>query len=77
MAMVVEGSGYIESGRVVVLHPGYSGLENMADFPELGALVHVLIEPLLTHRQMELLDEKRELGVEGSEKRKYPLKELD
>jgi D-hexose-6-phosphate mutarotase len=77
MAMVVKRRGYIEAGRVVVLHPGYPRLENMADFPELGALVHVLIEPLLTHRQMELLDEKGELGVEGSEKRKHPLKELD
>jgi hypothetical protein len=73
MAMAVEGRGYIEAGRVVVLHPGYTRLEDMADFPELGALVHVLIQPLLTHRQMELLDEEGELGVEGSEKRKYPL----
>ena len=49
----------------------------MAGFPELGALVHVLVEPLVTNGEVELLDEKGQLGVEGSEQRECPLEELD
>lgn len=49
----------------------------MTSFPEFRALVHVLVEPLVADGQMEFLDEKGELGMEGSEEGKYPLKKLN
>lgn len=77
MAMAVERGSEVEAGGVVILHSGDSGLEDMAGLPELGALVHVLIEPLVADGKVELLDEESQLGVEGSKERESSLEELD
>lgn len=77
MAMAVERGSYVETGRVEILHARNPRLEDMTGFPKLGALVHVLVEPLIPNWQMELLNKKSQLGMEGSEKRKCPLKELN
>ena len=73
----VEGGGDVEAGGVVTFDAGNAGLEDVACLPELGALVHVLVQPLVPERQVELLDEERELRVERSEERERPLQELD
>lgn len=49
----------------------------MGGFPELGGLVHVLVEPLVAEGELELVDEKGELGVEGAEEGHHLLEELD
>lgn len=77
MVMRVEGGGDVEARRVVILHGRDGRLEDMAGFPKLGAFVHVLVKPLVPNRQMELLDEKGQLGMKRSKKGKSPLKELD
>lgn len=77
MAVAVEGGSEVEAGGVVILHAGDAGLEDMAGLPELGALVHVLVEPLVADGEVELLDEQSQLGVERSEERESSLQELD
>lgn len=49
----------------------------MGGFPELGGLVHVLVEPLVAEGEVELVDEEGELGVEGTEEGEDLLEELE
>nr|GMD78030.1 hypothetical protein BHM03_00046835 [Ipomoea batatas] len=77
MVMRIEGRSEIKASRIVILHPRNPRLEDMADFPKLGALIHVLIKPLLPHRQVELLNKKNEVRVKGSQEGQSPLQELD
>ena len=49
----------------------------MRGLPELGGLVHVLVEPLVAEGEVELVDEEGELGVEGTEEGEDLLEELE
>lgn len=72
-----KSGGDIKASAVISLHGRGTGLDDIAGFPEPGALVHVLIEPLLTHGKPELLDEGGELGVEGPEGGEDGMEELE
>lgn len=73
----VKGGSDVEASGVVPFKGGNARLEEVTRVPEVGAVVHVLVEPLVTHREVELLDQKDELCVEGSEEGECPLEELD
>lgn len=77
MRMRIHGVCDVEAGGVVIFDSRNAGFDDMAGFPELGAFIHVLVEPLVADGKMKLLDEKSELRVEGSEKRENRLEELD
>lgn len=77
MEVIIEERSQVEAGGVVTLHSQGARLEDMASLPQPGALVHVLVQPLVSHWQVELLDEKGEVGVEGSEEGEGPLEELN
>ena len=62
--MTIEGGSDVEADRVIILHAGDAGLEDMAYLPELGAFIHVLIKPLFAHGQVKFLDKKSQLGME-------------
>lgn len=66
MAVRVEGGGDVNGGGVVGIDAGNARLDDVASFPEFGAFVHVLVEPLVTEGKVEFLNEKGQLGVEGS-----------
>lgn len=57
-AVGVEGGGDVEAGGEVGFHAGDAGFDDVAGFPELGALVHVLVEPFLPQGEVELLHEE-------------------
>lgn len=76
-AVPVEGEHHVGADGAVILHAGDAELDDMADLPEAGALVHVLVEPLVSDGEVELLDQVRQLGVEGPEERDDPLEELE
>lgn len=75
--MSFEDGDHVGSGGAVALHAGDAELEDMARVPHAGALVHVLVEPLFTGRQMELLDQAHELRVDGPKQRDAALQERD
>lgn len=75
--MSVERGSDIEAGGVIIFDARDAGFEDMTYFPELGTLIHVLIKPLFTHRQVKFLDKKSQLGMERSQERKDSLEELD
>lgn len=75
--MQVEGGDDVEGGGVEGLQGGDAGLEEVAGVPELGTLVHVLVEPLVADGKVELLHEEGEAGVERPEQGQRPLQELD
>lgn len=52
----VKRGSDVESCRVVTFDARNARLENMASFPELGGLIHVLVEPLVADGEVELLD---------------------
>lgn len=58
MAVRVKGGSDVKSGGVIIFHGGHAGFDDVAGLPELGALIHVLIKPLLTHRQLKFLDKE-------------------
>ena len=51
--VVVEGGGDAEAVGVVILHSRNALLQHEADFPKLGALVHVFIQPSLTYWEVK------------------------
>jgi hypothetical protein len=62
VAEPVVQRGVDASGRGAVgVEGGGAGLDDLADLPEAGGLVHVLVEPALTRRQVEALHEVDEL----------------
>ena len=66
VAMGVEGGGDVEGGGVVAIHGRNAGLDEVAGVPEFGAFVHVLVQPLVAHWELEFLDQEGQLGVERS-----------
>lgn len=48
----------------------------MASLPKPGALIHVLIQPFITDREVEVLDQDGELRMGGAEEGEEPLQEL-
>lgn len=76
MAMAIERGSNVEACRVVVLHAWYASFKDLADFPKLGTLIHVLIKPFFTNRQVEFLNQKGQLTVGGSQKGQDSLEEL-
>lgn len=73
----VEGGEKVEALWVERFEVGDGGLKEVGGFPELGGLVHVLVEPLVAEGEVELVDEEGELGVEGTEEGEDLLEELE
>lgn len=74
--MAVEGGREVRPGEVVVLDARDAGLDDMAGVPQPGALVHVLVQPLIADGEVEGLDQDGELAVGGAEEGDDPLQEL-
>lgn len=66
VVVAVERGGDGNRGGAEAFHGGERGFDNVADVPELGGFVHVVVEPLVADREVELLDKKREVRVRGS-----------
>lgn len=73
----VEGGEKVEALGVERFEVGDGGFEEVRGLPELGGLVHVLVEPLVAEGEVELVDEEGELGVEGTEEGEDLLEELE
>lgn len=58
----------IRSGRIIPLHPGEAELDDVTSFPDPGALVHVLVKPLLADGEAELVDEGGQPRVDRPER---------
>ncbi|RZS15054.1 hypothetical protein BHM03_00046835 [Ensete ventricosum] len=76
-APFLERGDHVSSGRAVVLHARDAKLDHMADVPKAGAFVHVFVEPLATDREVELLHQVGELGVERPEQARGAVEELE
>lgn len=73
---VAEGCDDVVGRCAIRLHAREAELEDEGGFPKAGAFVHVFVEPFVAPREMELVDEKREVRMEGAEKRHCALEEL-
>lgn len=73
----MEGGGEGEAGGVEGFEVAEGVFEEVRGFPELGGFVHVLVEPLVAEREVERVDEEREMRVERSEKREEALEERE
>lgn len=71
-----DRGGDVEPCEVLVLEAGEAGLDHVADFPNSGALVHVLVQPFVAGGEVELLDQAGEAGVDSTEEGDDPLEEL-
>lgn len=69
---VIERGGGAGRRRAVALDGGEPELDGEACVPEARRLVHVLVEPPPTGRQVELADHERELRVQAPEQRRGP-----
>lgn len=74
--VAVEGGREVRPGEVMVLNAGDAGLDDKAGVPQPGALVHVLVQPLIANGEVEVLDQDGELAVGGAEEGDDPLQEL-
>lgn len=66
MVVGVESRGDGNSGGAEAFHGRKRGFDDVENVPELGGFVHVVVEPLVTGREVEFLDESGEMRVRGS-----------
>lgn len=62
----LAGGSDFEGNRIVGVDAKNAKLDDLANIPKFGALIHVLIEPFVTNGEMEFLDKESQLHVERS-----------
>lgn len=77
MAPFVERGDHVSCSGAVILDARDPKLDHVADIQQSRALVHVLVEPPLADREVKLLHQVGQPGVEGPEERHRPLEELE